>query len=51
MIPLYGAILARLRNMDSLSEIAQIQQQNLYRIFPVLAANSSENSSFNSLKD
>ncbi len=51
MIPLYGAILARLRNMDSLSEIAQIQQQNLYRIFPLLAVNSSENSSFNSLKD
>ena len=51
MIPLYGAILARLRNMDSLSEIAQILQQNLYRIFPSLAVNSSENTFLNSLKD
>lgn len=42
MIPLYGAIVAMIKDR-SLSESSSILQQNLYRVFPVLTVNRSEN--------
>lgn len=42
MIPLYGAMLARLRNKMAMADLAEQLQQNLYRIFPALAVISSE---------
>lgn len=38
MIPLYGAILASIKD-HSLTEISAVTQQNLYRIFPSLTVN------------
>lgn len=38
MIPLYGAILASIKN-QSLSNVSRVLQQNLYRIFPALTVN------------
>lgn len=42
MIPLYSAILASIK-AESLAEFSQKLQQNLYRVFPSLTVNSSEN--------
>ena len=44
MIPLLGAILARIRKLEDLSQLALTLQQNAYRIFPRLTLNSSDNS-------
>lgn len=44
MIPLLGAILARIRKFEDLSQLALTLQQNAYRIFPRLTLNSSDNS-------
>ena len=44
MIPLLGAILAQIRKLDDLSQLALTLQQNAYRIFPRLTLNSSDNS-------
>ena len=43
MIPLYGAILGRVRKVRSLADLAHQLQQNLYRIFPTVTMNSSDN--------
>lgn len=44
MIPLLGAILAQIRKLEDLSQLALTLQQNAYRIFPRLTLNSSDNS-------